>query len=82
MSEESKVIKTVGELIDALSRFHHSAPVVGTWETITEEIRVYSGEVPKLVEGSVVWTQVIMIDCDLYYQERNQEHLSEFNSQK
>lgn len=36
------MIRTVGELIDALSRFERGAIVLGTWESTIRELDVYS----------------------------------------
>jgi hypothetical protein len=39
---EAKELKTVGEVIDALSEFPRNRPILGTWEGITRSLRVYN----------------------------------------
>jgi len=79
-SKETKVIGTVGEMIDTLSEFNRDMPIKGTWEATVKEIRIYPGAACKLVEGEITWTRTIMVDCDHgYYQKRNQEHINDSN---
>lgn len=83
ISKETRVIETVGEMIDALSEFNRDMPIKGTWEGTVEEIRVYPGAACKLVEGKVIWTRTIMVDCDEGdYRKRNQVHINESNDSR
>ena len=55
----AKVLKTVGEVRDALCMFPSDIPIMGTWEGVTRFLRVYNS-----ADG------VVLIDADGgYYQE-------------
>ena len=76
-SKETRVIETVGEMIDALSEFNRDMPIKGSWERTIEKIRVYPGAISKFVDGKIVWTRAIIVDCDNgYYRKCNQEHIN------
>jgi len=71
MNKETKVIETVGDMMDTLAEFNRGMPIKGTWECTVKDIRVYPGATPKL-NGTVTWTRTIMVDCDEgYYRKRS-----------
>lgn len=77
MSGKAKSLRTVGELIDALSEYDRDASVMGTWEGITMELCVYPDK-----DG------LVLVDADDgRYQTRHQDlrctkcgHIASFNS--
>jgi len=77
MNKETTVIRTVGEMVDALAEFNRDMPIKGTWEGVVRDIRIYIGADCNRWAKEIIWTRTIMIDCDGgHYRKLNQEHIN------